>query len=37
MSILIGVNDVWHEFEYQNGVENKKMKKFTCIMSKNVI
>ena len=24
MSILIGVNDVWHEFEVQNGVDAEK-------------
>ena len=24
MSILIGVNDVWHEFDYNNGVEAEK-------------
>ena len=24
MSILIGVNDVWHEFEAQNGVDSEK-------------
>ena len=24
MSILIGVNDVWHEFDYNNGVEPEK-------------
>ena len=24
MSILIGVNDVWHEFDYNNGVDSEK-------------
>jgi len=28
MSLLIGVNDVWHEFSRQNGVEAKKFEKF---------
>ncbi len=27
MSLLIGVNDVWHEFGSKNGVENGKFKK----------
>lgn len=28
MTVLIGVNDVWHEFEKQNGVSNEKYAKF---------
>ena len=28
MSILIGVNDVWHEIGSQNGVSNEKFEKF---------
>ena len=28
MSILIGVNDVWHEESYQNGVSTEKFEKF---------
>lgn len=28
MSILIGVNDVWHEANYQNGVATEKFEKF---------
>lgn len=24
MSILIGVNDVWHEFDFQNGIDTEK-------------
>lgn len=28
MSILIGVNDVWHEIASQNGVANEKFEKF---------
>ena len=24
MSILIGINDVWHEYSYRNGVDAKK-------------
>lgn len=27
MSLLIGVNDVWHELNYQNGVDTKKFEK----------
>lgn len=27
MSILIGVNDVWHEFSYKNGVDTPKFEK----------
>lgn len=27
MSILIGVNDVWHEFDYHNGVDAEKFEK----------
>ena len=32
MSILIGVNDVWHEISYQNGVDAEKFKKIYCMM-----
>jgi len=28
MSILIGVNDVWHEVNYQNGVDTKRFELF---------
>ena len=28
MSILIGVNDVWHEFDFQNGVDTKRFELF---------
>lgn len=27
MSLLIGVNDTWHEFDFQNGVETDKFEK----------
>jgi lysophospholipase L1-like esterase len=27
LSILIGINDVWHELEWHNGVDTKKFKK----------
>lgn len=27
MSLLIGVNDVWHEVDWQNGIDNKKFDK----------
>lgn len=32
MSILIGVNDVWHEIQCQNGVDAEKYKKLYCMM-----
>ena len=32
MSILIGVNDVWHEISYQNGVDTEKFEKIYCMM-----
>ena len=32
MSILIGVNDVWHEINYRNGVDAEKFKKIYCMM-----
>ena len=31
MSVLIGVNDVWHEFIYQNGVDDEKFFKIYCM------
>ena len=34
MSILIGVNDVWREFEQQDGVKPKDMKRFIICSSK---
>ena len=32
MSILIGVNDVWHEFDFQNGVDPEKFEKIYCML-----
>ena len=32
LSILIGVNDVWHEYTRQNGVDAEKFEKVYCLM-----
>lgn len=32
LSILIGVNDVWHELSRQNGVDAEKYEKIYCMM-----
>ena len=32
LSILIGVNDVWHELGLQNGVDAEKFEKIYCMM-----
>lgn len=32
ISILIGVNDVWHEFGNQNGVDAEKFEKIYCML-----
>ena len=32
LSILIGVNDVWHEAEWNNGVDNDKFFKIYCML-----
>lgn len=32
MSILIGINDVWHEYSYQNGVATDKFEKIYDMM-----
>ena len=33
MSILIGVNDVWHELEYSNGVSAERYEQiYTCLL-----
>ena len=37
MSILIGVNDVWHELEAQNGVSDAKFEKFYCMLIEEVL
>lgn len=36
MSILIGVNDVWHEFSYQNGVDAEKFYKVYAMLIEEV-
>ena len=37
MSILIGVNDVWHEFGGQNGVEDEKFEKIYSMLIEEII
>lgn len=36
MSILIGVNDVWHEFDGHNGVEADKFEKIYCMLIEEI-
>lgn len=36
MSILIGVNDVWHEFMYENGVSTEKFYKVYCMLIEEI-
>ena len=36
MSILIGINDVWHEISSQNGVDNEKFKKVLSMLIEEV-
>lgn len=36
MSILIGVNDVWHEFNFQNGVSAEKYEKIYSMLIEEV-
>lgn len=36
MSILIGINDVWHEISSQNGVDNDKFKKILSMLIEEV-
>lgn len=36
MSILIGVNDVWHEVDKQNGVDADKYEKIYCMLIEEV-
>ena len=36
MSILIGVNDVWHEFSYENGVDADKFYKVYAMLIEEV-
>lgn len=37
MSILVGVNDVWHEFGHHNGVDADKYEKIYCMMLDEII
>ena len=37
MSILIGVNDVWHEFGHQNGVDAEKYEKIYSMLIEEII
>lgn len=36
MSILIGVNDVWHELAVQNGVDADKFEKIYCMLIEEI-
>lgn len=36
MSLLIGVNDVWHEFGVHNGVEAEKYEKIYCMLIEEI-
>ncbi len=36
MSILIGVNDVWHEFSHENGVDAEKFEKIYSMLIEEV-
>ena len=36
MSILIGVNDVWHEFGAKNGVDAEKFEKIYCMLIEEI-
>ena len=36
MSILIGVNDVWHEFGRHNGVDAEKYEKIYCMLIEEI-
>ena len=36
MSLLIGVNDVWHEIEAQNGVDADKFEKIYCMLIEEI-
>lgn len=36
MSILIGVNDVWHEFDFENGVDAEKYEKIYCMLIEEI-
>lgn len=36
LSILIGVNDVWHELSWQNGVDAEKFEKLYCMLIEEI-
>ncbi len=36
ISILIGVNDVWHEIKWQNGVDSEKYEKIYCMLIEEI-
>lgn len=36
MSILIGVNDVWHEFMHENGVDSEKYEKYYAMIIEEI-
>ena len=36
MSLLIGVNDVWHEIDWQNGVDADKFFKIYCMLIEEI-
>ena len=36
MSLLIGVNDVWHDFDFQNGVSADKYEKLYCMLIEEI-
>ena len=37
MSLLIGVNDVWHELAHKNGVDTDKFRKLYCMLLDEVL
>lgn len=37
ISILMGINDVWHEINYQNGVETKKFEKIYDMIVEEIL
>lgn len=36
LSILIGVNDVWHEFSHKNGIDAEKYYKIYCMLIEEI-
>ena len=36
MSLLIGINDVWHEVACENGVDNEKFEKIYCMLIEEI-